>query len=98
MKWRGGGFDNLRKHGKELGQTARIRTPRKQSVGYLKDLFEVCQHRGCGLSRLHHERSPLLPDHDFVAAKPPKSSESESRTKSPCKPDRRSVRMRQEAT
>jgi len=25
MKWRGGGFDNLRKFGKEVGQTARRR-------------------------------------------------------------------------
>jgi hypothetical protein len=71
MKWRGGGFDNLRQHGKEVGQTARTRTSRNQSVGYRKELFEVCQHPYCGLTRLHHERGPLLPDHAFV---PPKES------------------------
>jgi hypothetical protein len=69
MKSRSGGFDNLRRYGKEIGQTARTRTSRNQSVGYRKALFEVCQRPGCGLSRLHHERGPLLPDHDFVASK-----------------------------
>ena len=69
MRWRAGGFDNLRRYGKEVGQATRTRTSRNQSVGYRTELFEVCQYPHCGLPRLHHERGPLLPDHDFV---PPK--------------------------
>jgi hypothetical protein len=69
MKWRGGGFDNLRQHGKETGQgprQSRARDYRSHSVGYKPELFEKCAHPGCGETRLHHERGPLVPDHPFV--------------------------------
>jgi hypothetical protein len=69
MKWREGGFENLRQHGKETGQgsrKSRNRDFRSQSVGYRPELFEKCAHPGCGETRLHHERGPLVPDHLFV--------------------------------
>lgn len=72
MKWRGGGFNNLRRHGRETGQGPRRRVAapgyHSQSVGYKPELFEKCARPGCGLTRLDHERGPLLPDHDFQPA------------------------------
>ncbi len=65
MKRRSGDFGSLRTNGKKVVAKERVRTARDQSVGYRKDLFEGCYRPGCGLSRLHHERGPLLPDHAF---------------------------------
>ncbi len=79
MKWRGGGFDNLRKHGKETGQGARnlrTRVSRSQSVGFRPELIDKCSHPGCGLARFQHERSgALVPDHPFV---PPATADNNS--------------------
>ncbi len=69
MKWRGGGFDNLRKYGKEIGQGPHRR---RRPVGerFTAEQLVPCARPECGEPRYRHERGPLIIDHDFVPPTP----------------------------
>lgn len=70
IKWHGGGFDNLRKYGKETGQGPRKRRRYEHRVEVAPELLVKCAR--CGLARFAHERSDgLVPDHPFVKAEEP---------------------------
>ena len=76
MKWRGGGFDNLRKHGKEIGQGPR-RSRRAAAFKLTPEQMQICAHPGCGLTRYRHEIvGVLVPDHTFLP--PPPETDSKS--------------------
>lgn len=67
MRWKGGGFDNLRKYGKEIGQTARSRRPAPARVaedplcvdcGFKKSSHGIAAYRAGLLPRLQTSAGP----------------------------------------